>query len=116
MENLTFEQLPEAIRVLIEKVNNIEALLTDLRQKESDEDKIYTVAEAAAFLNLSIHTIYSKVSRQEIPVNKQGKKLYFYKSELIQWIRAGKVKTTAELELEANGFLEKRKALRSSRY
>lgn len=40
----------------------------------------------------------------EIPVNKQGKRIYFYRHELMQWIRSGRVKTYIEIK----GEIEKR--------
>lgn len=34
----------------------------------------------------------------EIPVNKQGKHIYFYRHELIKWIKSGRVKTYFEIQ------------------
>lgn len=52
------------------------------------EQKMMTIAEAADFLNIAIPTIYAKVSKKEIPFHKAGKRLYFSKKELINWIQA----------------------------
>ncbi|OKL39524.1 helix-turn-helix domain-containing protein [Pontibacter flavimaris] len=46
-----------------------------------------TVAQAAAFLKLSVGTVYLKVSNKEIPVNKRGIRLYFYESEQAQAVK-----------------------------
>lgn len=100
MENLTFEKLPQAVSELHEKINRIERLLLE-RQEPAKEEEILTVAQAAAFLKLSVGTVYLKVSTSEIPVNKRGNRLYFYKSELEEWIKGGRQKTVSELQLEA---------------
>jgi excisionase family DNA binding protein len=50
------------------------------QQKSKSPDKIeklLTVQEAAEFLNLSVPTIYLKVSKGEIPFMKRSKRLYF---------------------------------------
>ena len=110
MEPITFDQLPQAVSRLQEQLNNIEQLLLRNANHLPETDDLLTIAEAAKFLNLSIPTLYGKVSRKLIPVNKQGKRLYFYKSELADWIKAGRKKTLADITLEAEqSFNPKRK-------
>ena len=113
MEILTFDKLPEAISKLLEKVNHIEALLAGQQQQQPGQDDLFTITQAAKFLNLAVPTLYSKVSRKEIPVNKQGKRLYFYKSELEEWIKRGRKHTFSELreniQLPRKNFSVRRK-------
>lgn len=96
MEIITFDKLPEAVGQLLDKVNHIEQLLGQQNQPP-DQDELLNIQKAAKFLDLAVPTLYSKVSRKEIPVNKQGKRLYFYKSELENWIKQGRKKTADEL-------------------
>lgn len=72
-------------------------------------EQFLTIQEAAEFLNLAIPTIYSKVSKRELPVMKRGKRLYFSLKELTEYLRNGKKKTTAEIEAEADLYLSKNK-------
>jgi len=97
METLTFNQLPEAVTRLLEKIDHIETLLTEHGTQQAGPDQPINIKEAADFLDLAVPTVYSKVSRKEIPVNKKGKRLYFYKSELEEWIRQGRKQTFSEL-------------------
>ncbi|MDT3404245.1 helix-turn-helix domain-containing protein [Mucilaginibacter terrae] len=97
MEILTFDQLPKAVSELLEKVSKIEGILSDDHSRETEADNLFSIKQASAFLNLSISTIYGKVCRREIPVSKQGKRLYFNKTELLDWIRAGRKSTLAEI-------------------
>ena len=101
MEPITFDQLPQAVSQLHDRLSNIEQLLLHANNHPTDTDELLTITQAALFLNLSIPTIYGKVSRKEIPVNKQGKRLYFYRSELADWIKAGRKKTVTEIRQEA---------------
>ena len=101
MEPFSFEKLPEVIRILFEKVEHIEELLQDLQPKDPNENELLTIQEAAEFLKVSVAAIYTKVSRQEIPVSKPGKRLYFNKCELKKWIIASRKKTVTEIRKEA---------------
>ena len=102
MEHITFEQLPKAVIQLYNKLDRIERLLMETRpQKDSEADQFLTVQKAASYLHLSAPTIYSMVSKAEIPVNKKGKRLYFSKKELEGWIKEGRKKTIGEIEGEA---------------
>ena len=51
------------------------------------DNSMMTISEAAQFLNCSIPNIYAKVSQKKIPFHKQGKRLYFTKSGLVEWIK-----------------------------
>uniref|UniRef100_UPI004048760C helix-turn-helix domain-containing protein n=1 Tax=Algoriphagus sp. TaxID=1872435 RepID=UPI004048760C len=66
-----------------------------------------SISEAAEFLNLSVPTLYSKVSRGELPVMKRGKRLYFSLPELKDFIKAGRKKSNAEIEAETEQYLVK---------
>lgn len=109
MEVLTFEQLPQAVSLLHDKLNHIEQLLREGNNQPAPADELLSISEAAKFLNLSVPTLYGKVSRKEIPVNKQGKRLYFYRSELADWIKAGRKKNTMEIRQEAEQYIISRK-------
>lgn len=50
-------------------------------------------------------TWYSKISRNEVPHYKRGKKIYFLKSEIDEWLKQGKCKSNAEIEQEAEAYL-----------
>src|SRR4051812_15617870 len=101
MQTITFEQLPQAVSELHDKLNNIEQLLREGKLQAPEEDELLTILGASKFLNLSTQTVYGKVSRNEIPVNKQGKRLYFSRSELVEWIKSGRKKTISEIQEEA---------------
>src|SRR5688572_29471277 len=45
-------------------------------------------------------TIYALVSKSRIPHMKKGKKLFFSRKELIEWIKTGKRMTVDELRKE----------------
>ncbi len=72
-------------------------------------EKLLTVQEAAEFLNLSVPTIYLKVSKGEIPFMKRSKRLYFSNEELMNYIKEGRSKTASEVEDEVESYLGNKK-------
>jgi hypothetical protein len=73
---------------------------------EIEEEK-FNAKEAALFLNLTLQTLYTKHSKGELPGCKApgSKKLFFFKSDLIQFLKDGRKKTNAEVEAEAKAYL-----------
>lgn len=71
-------------------------------------EQLLTIQEAAKFLNLTVPTIYSKVSKGELPFMKRGKRLHFSSTELMQYLKDGRNKTNAEIEAEAHTYLSKK--------
>ena len=61
-----------------------------LAHNQKSEIELLTIQEAAKFLTLSVSTLYLKVSRREICFQKKGKRLYFLKSDLIEWVKQGR--------------------------
>ena len=69
---------------------------------------ILSVEQAGKFLNLAKQTLYGFTSKNEIPFFKRGKKLYFRKSELEQWLTQGKQKTVIEIQKDAKDYINKK--------
>jgi len=108
---LTFDQLPQAVTMLTREVNALKHLLIEKQEQPHTEqpERLLTVQEAANFLNLAVPTIYTKVSKGELPVMKRGKRLYFSRTELIDYLKGGRKKSTTEIEQEAEAYLSRSK-------
>ena len=72
---------------------------------DPEEDVLLTIEELAILISKSKYTIYGLVHKNKIPYHKQGKRLYFLKSEILEWIKSGKRQTTSTLEAKANEYL-----------
>lgn len=72
-------------------------------------EQLLTIQEAAEFLSLTVPTMYSKVSKGEISVMKRSKRLYFSRTELMEYVKAGRKKSNAEIEAEAKAYLSNTK-------
>jgi len=76
------------------------------RDNQPDADELLTVQACAKFLNLSVPTIYGKISRNELPFMKKSKRVYFLKTDLIKFLKTGRVQTVSEIEAEASQYLK----------
>lgn len=75
-------------------------------------EQFLTIQEAAEFLSLTVPTMYSKVSKAELPVMKRSKRLYFSRTELMEYLKDGRKKSNAEIEQEAEAYLLNNKKAR----
>ncbi|QIH40110.1 helix-turn-helix domain-containing protein [Flavobacterium sp. Sr18] len=98
MKPFTFDQIPVMMNKIHDKLEHLEKLILRISIVEENENEILNIQETSKLLNLSVSTIYSKVCKREIPVNKQGKRIYFYRHELMKWIKSGRVKTYFEIQ------------------
>jgi excisionase family DNA binding protein len=95
--------ISERVTANILKAVRNEQPATDIREQ------LLTIDEVSALLHLTKPTVYSKVSKNELPgVCKQGKRLYFDRQTIIDWIKQGRKKSYAEIEQEANAYLKKK--------
>jgi excisionase family DNA binding protein len=108
MQAVTITQItaPE-LETLIE--NSIKKVLSTQQAKQPETDKLLTIQEAAEFLRLTVPTIYGKVHRNELPYMKRGKRVYFSSRELMEYLKAGRVKSNAEIEQEADQYCKTKK-------
>ena len=106
-QHLTFDKLHEAVTNLSKEVSELKRLLIEKQEQPGTDqtEQFLTVQEAAEYLSLAVPTMYCKVMRGEIPCMKQGKRLYFSRTELMEYVKAGRKKSNAEIEAEAKAYL-----------
>jgi excisionase family DNA binding protein len=84
----------------------LDALAVDVRALKSrtmndkPADEIGGLDLAVEITGLARRTIYKLTHRREIPHRRVGGRLYFRRSELEQWIDAGRRRTVAEVAVE----------------
>lgn len=98
--------------VISQKLDKIQATLENLNnQSKGDlpENDLINVNYAAKILDTTKGTIYNLVHEKRIPYHKQGSKLYFFKSELLKWIKEGRRETSLNITDEVNQVLSEQK-------
>lgn len=91
---------PNPFELIDARLSDIERLLIDIKHRPHDDvtNDFLTISEAARFLELSKSTLNNKVSRAEIPVMKRSGKVYFYRQDLIEYLKSGRRKTIDQTE------------------
>lgn len=108
MNKTVFISLPieDLQTVIIDCVNSCLKNNTQEQPTPDQPEQLLTIDEVATLLHLTKPTVYSKVSKNELPgVCKQGKRLYFDRQTIIDWIKQGRKKSNAEIEQEAEAYL-----------
>lgn len=96
-EELTFNELPSAVSLLLQKVEDIEHLLHQLqgditKKKQADENGHIpmSLTEACAFLKMKRSTMYYHLENGNIPATRKGKNYILFKDELVKWAESGR--------------------------
>ena len=69
-------------------------------QSSKEDEDIMTVAEVCVLLNMKKSGLYQKTHQRQIPFMKQGKKLYFSRQEINEWLKSGGVMTLEQEKTE----------------
>lgn len=105
----TFNDLPEVLGELCDRIASMESLLTEKLSKQNEVKENthvpMTVQEACAYLKMPLSTFYYKVKKDDIPVIKQGKHLYIYRDELDEWLESSRKTAVLQSFEEENDAL-----------
>jgi len=101
IKQITTEEIQEIFRSVLaefyrESISNAASL-----------SEIGGVELAIEITGLAKSTIYSLVSKRAIPHSKRGKRLYFSRKALLDWIDEGRRKTETEICSDAERIWEK---------
>ncbi|OJW74283.1 helix-turn-helix domain-containing protein [Spirosoma sp. 48-14] len=90
----------DAVRLAQAILNRLDQLT---QPSTPTEERPVSVKEAAAFLNKKEATVYGLVYEKKIPHHKPDGtgNLYFFISELTEWVKNGRKATNEELEEQA---------------
>ncbi|MDD3480068.1 MAG: helix-turn-helix domain-containing protein [Paludibacteraceae bacterium] len=110
-KTISFEQLPQAVATLIEEVKGLKSFLTITKSEQPESDRWFNLQELCEYLpdRPARQTVYGWIGQRLIPYHKKGKKLQFLKSEIDSWLKADKRKSVAELQAEAEQYVNAKK-------
>ncbi len=88
----------------------IEELKKLLEESKLQNKKFLTLEESANYLSISKSHLYKLTSRNDIPFYQPtGKKIYFKKTEIDEWIFNSKVQPVSDIENEVEHYLGRNK-------
>ena len=102
VNEISFENLPKAVAHLTNEIAEIKSMVQNAKISEPKEKRIpIGIEDVCKIIGKAKPTIYTLVRQRKIPCYKNGKKLYLFEEELLEWISKGKKKTLLEIESEA---------------
>lgn len=110
MKDVIFSQInaSELIEQIAQRTAEIISSKKNDNSTTEEKESFLSIEEAASFLKISIHTIYSKVSRKEIPSMKRNGRLYFSSKDLTEYLKSGRKLTNDDVDAAADKYLAKK--------
>lgn len=110
-DNITFNELPEAISQLMKDVNELKSLLQTVHDAKIEPDRWFNIDQLCQYVpdKPAKQTVYGWVAHHTVPYHKKGKKLQFLKSEIDEWLKSDQRKTAAELHAEAIAYVNRKR-------
>lgn len=100
----------DAISDIVEnKIEVITDLTINKTPRQIKENEIFIdIIQLSELLMLAKQTIYGMVHEDKIPYHKRGKKLYFIKDDIIEWVKSGRKKKLTPTD-RVDNFLTRRR-------
>ena len=83
---LAFEQLPELIQNLVERIESLEKIVREKHQPLPLEGELMSVEDLCKLLGKSRSAVYRTVRYRDIPYIRQGNRLYFDRATIKKWL------------------------------
>ena len=94
-DTITFDQIPGTIKQLVDEVKSLREKIDKIsentdQRKGQDKHRVLYVEEVCKMIRKSRNTLYAMTSKGIIPSYKQGKYLYFFEDEILEWIKTSR--------------------------
>ena len=102
-------------KLILHRLDSIEDLIKATMKNKVESSiatEIFNLNQAAEYVNLSKSAVYKKNSGRSIPHFKRGKKLYFKRSELDDWLTELRIATNSDIEKQAVDYIWRKRRLK----
>ena len=83
---VSFEQMPELIQNLVERIEALEKTVREKQQPQPLEGELMSVEDVCKLLGKSKSAVYRTVRCHDIPFIRQGNRLYFDRPTIKKWL------------------------------
>jgi excisionase family DNA binding protein len=99
-------EFKELIRVTVREAISEQACKT-IKGRQFQSHEYLSIDEASDYMDVPKNTLYNYCHNNVIVYHKRGKRNYFLKSDLDEWMASGRKKSFKEMEQEAMIRLQK---------
>lgn len=71
-----------------------------------EQRRILSLQEFCEYVGISKQTAYKLTSGQKVPHSKRGKRIFFDREKVDEWLLENQVATVSEIQQEANDFID----------
>ena len=83
---VSFEQMPELIQNLVERIEALEKIVREKQQPQPLEGELMSVEDVCKLLGKSKSAVYRTVRYRDIPYIRQGNWFYFDRATIKKWL------------------------------
>jgi predicted DNA-binding transcriptional regulator AlpA len=106
---ISMENPDELMQAFVNEFVNRLSLKNIVERRMDQEPELpVKIDKVMEWTGLKDQTIYKHCRNNTIPYHRKSGRLFFFKSEIIQWIKSGKQKTLKELKVDADAYLSKK--------
>ncbi|WP_158973872.1 helix-turn-helix domain-containing protein [Cellulophaga sp. L1A9] len=105
---IAFEQTQQDVVEIKTEIKELKALLYQKVEAQIQTDDPLFIDGVERLSGYSKPTIYGFCQKNTIPHHKKNGRLFFFKSEIIDWIKEGKQKTINEIEADTDILFQKK--------
>lgn len=106
---IAFEQTQQDVVEVKNDLKELKAYLLRMAESQNQADDPKPIEEIEKLTGYTRNTLYGYCRENKIPHHKKNGRLFFFKSEIIDWIKEGKRKTIQEVEADADLIFSKKK-------
>ncbi len=109
------EKMQQDVAEAKQTLNELKGMFIDKNRvyKEQSETPI-RIGAVETLTGYKKQTIYEYCRLNKIPHHKKNNRLFFFKSEITDWIKQGKQNTIAEIEANTDTFLSNKSKTKSN--
>lgn len=108
---MSFEEIYEVLKTI---KSNLEEIKNQPTRIQRESDRWLNLKEFCEYHpdKPAGQTVYGWTSNRTVPHYTKGKKVYFLKSEIDEWLKAGRKRTKMEMEYDADNYqIQKKRRL-----
>lgn len=109
-EIISFNDLPQAVALLLREVKSMKVQLSDLQKEQTQQRNVnrrrtMSTTEAAEYLHMPLNTFYAKLENGDIPASKPGKRWVLYQDEIDKWLEVNRKNPVPLTDEEQNAAI-----------
>ncbi|WP_158848490.1 MULTISPECIES: helix-turn-helix domain-containing protein [unclassified Algibacter] len=106
---IAFEQTQQDVAEVKKDIKELKAFFLQKAEIQKENDYPVSIDEIEKLTGYTKPTLYGYCQKNKIPYHKKNGRLFFFKSEIIGWIKQGKQKTIIQVGIDTDTLLSNKR-------